>query len=117
MDNKYCCHSSRNYNCCNGGDYRYTLKVPRKTPVAVIAGGTVGGVVGVAIVLGFGWWFRRRRRPARKTLEKSAADEKYLKQNQMTHPSLAEANAGPDSVLVESDARPTKPRTFHDLAA
>ncbi|EXK76551.1 hypothetical protein FOQG_18712 [Fusarium oxysporum f. sp. raphani 54005] len=35
----------------------------------------------------------------------------------MIHPSLAEANAGPDSVLVESDAYPTKPRTFHELAA
>ncbi|KAH7217621.1 hypothetical protein BKA60DRAFT_597157 [Fusarium oxysporum] len=71
------------------------LWVPRKTPVAAIAGGTVGGAVGVAILLGFGWWFHRRR-AARKTLEKNAADE---------------------NVLVESGARPTKPRTFHELAA
>ncbi|RKK07058.1 hypothetical protein BFJ66_g10716 [Fusarium oxysporum f. sp. cepae] len=25
-DNKYCCHSSRNYNCCNGGDIDTHLK-------------------------------------------------------------------------------------------
>ncbi|EXM14365.1 hypothetical protein FOTG_17239 [Fusarium oxysporum f. sp. vasinfectum 25433] len=93
------------------------LWVPRKTPVAAIAGGTVGGVVGVAILSGFGWWFCRRRRAARKTLGKNAADKKSLKRNQMMHSSLAEANARLDSVLVESDVRLTKPRTFHELAA
>lgn len=49
--------------------------------MAAIAGGTVRWVVGVAILLGFGWWFRQRRRAARKTLENNAANEKSLKQN------------------------------------
>jgi LPXTG-motif cell wall-anchored protein len=85
--------------------------------VAAIAGGTVGGVVGVAILLGLGWWFRRRRRAARKTVEKPAGDEKSPKTDQVIDPSLTEADAGPDSVLVESDAGPTQVRSFHELAA
>lgn len=115
-DGKYCCHARQGYDCCSGGDWRFPIKEPGP-PVAAIAGGTVGGVVGVAILAGLGWWFWRRERAARDKAEKTAVDEASSKGSQVPRPSVAEADAGPDSVLVESDARPTQPKKFHELAA
>lgn len=113
-DGKYCCRHNENYNCCSGGDFRFSLQKPQK-PVAAIAGGTVGGVVGVAILAGLGWWFWKRKSAARDTAKKSVVEKNSSGGNQVTYPSMAEADGGPDSVLVESDARPTEPKKVHEL--
>ncbi|PTD01184.1 hypothetical protein FCULG_00012704 [Fusarium culmorum] len=98
------------------GDFRFSLKDPRMTPVAAIAGGTVGSVVGVAILVGLGWWFWKKR-STRDQAGNSAVDENSSKGGQVAHPSVVEVDAGPDSVLVESDARTTQPSRMHELAA
>ncbi|KAG8665368.1 hypothetical protein FPOAC1_010163 [Fusarium poae] len=61
-----------------------------------LAAGTTGGVVGAIGLVG--GMFNGRR---------SAA----------FNPILAEADAGPESVLVESDTRPVQPTTVHELPA
>ncbi|EKJ77511.1 hypothetical protein FPSE_02384 [Fusarium pseudograminearum CS3096] len=115
-DGKYCCRPNESYNCCSGGDFRFSLKDPRMTPVAAIAGGTVGSVVGVAILVGLGWWFWKKR-STRDQAGNGAVDENSSKGSQVAHPSVVEIDAGPDSVLVESDARTTQPNRIHELAA
>lgn len=115
-DGKYCCHARQGYDCCSGGDWRFSIKEPGP-PVAAIAGGTVGGVVGVAILLGLGWWFWKKKRAARNKADESAVVEKSSQGSHIAHPSVAEADAGPESVLVESDARTTQPNRLHELAA
>ncbi|KAL6918695.1 hypothetical protein FSST1_002721 [Fusarium sambucinum] len=116
-DGKYCCRPNESYNCCSGGDFRFSLQVPRATPVAAIAGGTVGGVVGAAILAGLGWRFWKRKKSARDTAEKNVANKKSSPGSQTAHPSEVEVDAGPDSVLVESDARTTQPSKVHELPA
>jgi hypothetical protein len=114
-DGKYCCHSIEIYDCCLWEDFRFLLQERRK-PVAAIAGGTVGGAVGIAILVGLGWWLWKRKKAVRVTAEKSSADNKSSPGSQIAHPSGAEVDAGPDSVLVESDARDTQPRRIHELS-
>ncbi|UZP36772.1 hypothetical protein NXS19_004588 [Fusarium pseudograminearum] len=84
--------------------------------MAAIAGGTVGSVVGVAILVGLGWWFWKKR-STRDQAGNGAVDENSSKGSQVAHPSVVEVDAGPDSVLVESDARTTQPNRIHELAA
>jgi hypothetical protein len=114
-DGKYCCHTIESYDCCLWEDFRFFLQERRK-PVAAIAGGTVGGVVGLAILAGLGWWWWKSKKAARVTAENSCADDKSSPGSQIVQPSVAEVNAGPDSVLVESDARDTQPRRIYELA-
>jgi ABC-type nickel/cobalt efflux system permease component RcnA len=88
--------------------------------VAAIAGGVVGGVAGLALVFGLGWWFIRRKRRTRQERHSTGADEEDespSKHGQEPSRSMVEADAGPDSVLVESDAHPVKPRVIHELQA
>lgn len=89
-------------------------------PVAAIAGGVVGGVAGLTVLLGLGWWFICRKRRARQDTNSSRADEEDKgppKYGLQSSRSTAEADAGPDSVLVESDAQPLKLIVLHELQA
>lgn len=88
--------------------------------MAAIAGGVVGGVAGLALLSGLGWWFMRRRRRARQDGTSSRADGEHKgppKNGLQSSRWIAEADAGPDSVLVESDAQPVKPKVLHELQA
>lgn len=86
--------------------------------MGAIAAGTMGGVVAVAIVLGLAWRsFRSKRRASREKIDKPVRGEKAPKVSQIIRPSLAEVDAGPNSVLVESDVRPIQLRAIHELPA
>ncbi|KLO91722.1 uncharacterized protein LW93_4619 [Fusarium fujikuroi] len=130
---KFCCNylEDTRADCCETDAKRISIKPPpasashssgssKKTPVAAIAGGVVGGVAGLALLSGLGWWFMRRRRRARQDGTSSRADEEHKgppENGLQSSRSIAEADAGPDSVLVESDAQPVKLKVLHELQA
>lgn len=61
-----------------------------------------------------------RKGRARQDRNLSRADEEDRgppKYGLQSSRSMAEADAGLDSVLVESDARPVKPKVLHELQA
>ncbi|OBS17675.1 hypothetical protein FPOA_09410 [Fusarium poae] len=123
--NFYCCQSDSPTagNCCLLSERRISAlnlhRLSRRSynddssTDGALAAGITGGVVGAIGLVGIcfvaviycqgipiskGGMFNRRR---------SAA----------FNPILAEADAGPESVLVESDARPVQPTTVHELPA
>ncbi|KAF4974213.1 hypothetical protein FZEAL_8851 [Fusarium zealandicum] len=131
--NEYCCNGVSDKDCCPNKSGRFSLESPRvksssasnesssSTPVGAIAGGVVGGVAGLSIVLGAVWWFLRRRRRASSipvsTLEAKGTGGKPSDDLPSLQRGTYEADAGPGSVLVESDARPIAPRVVHELHA
>lgn len=128
---KFCCNylEDTRADCCETNAKRISIKPSpasnssassQKTPVAAIAGGVVGGVAGLGLSLGLGWWFICRKRRARQDRNSSRVDEEHKglpKNGLQSSRSIAEADAGPDSVLVESDAQPVKPMVLHELQA
>ncbi|KAF5579880.1 hypothetical protein FPANT_9504 [Fusarium pseudoanthophilum] len=94
---------------------------PKKMPVGAIAAGAIGGAFVVAIVSGLAWRaFQRRRRATgdmNRMIGTPARGEKDCKASKIIRPLQAEVDGGPNSVLVESDARPVQPRTLHELPA
>ncbi|KAK6706770.1 hypothetical protein SNK04_007789 [Fusarium graminearum] len=121
----YCCWSdSRGSNCCNLEGRQFSVTdgphvSRRKTPIAAIAGGVVGGVVVIIGLLGLCWWWFRRRRASvnGKANINNNECEKRDKSTTTFNPALAEVDAGPGSVLVESNARVLQRKTVHELPA
>ncbi|KAF5619156.1 uncharacterized protein FTJAE_12039 [Fusarium tjaetaba] len=94
---------------------------PKNMPVGAITAGAIGGAFVVAIVSGLAWRsFQRRRRATgvmNRMIGTPARGEKDSKANKIIRPLQAEVDGGPNSVLVESDARPVQPGTMHELPA
>ncbi|CEI38455.1 unnamed protein product [Fusarium venenatum] len=126
----YCCQSASRAasNCCMSADERFSIsKIPRisdpssrKVPVGAIAGGVAGGVIGLIGLVGLCFVVVMHRR-GKKRLGNQALGGKYDhstdKSSTVIDPSLAEADAGPGSVLVESDSKAIRPKTVHELPA
>ncbi|KAJ3532967.1 hypothetical protein NM208_g8199 [Fusarium decemcellulare] len=132
--NEYCCNVDSKKDCCKNGTERFSLKSPQvtsstspttgssasSTPVGAIAGGVVGGVAAVVMLLGLGWWFLRRKRQMAGTVDahdKDEGNETPPKTSPGIESSILEADAGPETVLVESDARQIQPTVLHELPA
>ncbi|KAF4460297.1 hypothetical protein FALBO_12925 [Fusarium albosuccineum] len=134
--NEFCCNLDSSKDCCSNNAERFSLDSPKpstgtsdsssstSTPVGAIAGGVVGGIVAIALVLGLIWWLLRRKKKQTETSTplKGAYDgedttSKTPDGSISAQQPLVEADAGPEAVLVESDARPVQPSRVHELPA
>ncbi|KAF5005574.1 hypothetical protein FDECE_7981 [Fusarium decemcellulare] len=134
--NEFCCNLDSSKDCCSNNAERFSLDSPKpstgtsdsssstSTPVGAIAGGVVGGIGAIALVLGLIWWLLRRKKKQAETSTplKGAYDgedttSKTSDGSLSARQPLVEADAGPEAVLVESDARPVQPRRVHELPA
>jgi len=144
----YCCESPSN-DCCDFAADRFKIEVLSDTrptdqtfnpptpqaPVGGIIGGVVGGLFVITTLVPLIWCLLRRKRAAKRKLLKDELEDKsktcfdpslaeadagpgsVLVELDARTKTTAEADAGPDSVLVESDAQAIKPKIVHELPA
>ncbi|KAF5989513.1 hypothetical protein FBULB1_892 [Fusarium bulbicola] len=126
--NEYCCNLDQDNDCCKNNSDRFSLRAPplhagqKKpgTPAGVIAGAVVGAVIAIIILTGLGFWFIRRKRQGRSdhnTIMTDQGNEHPPKYSPTSGEAIMEVDAGPETVLVESDAQPIQPRVLHELPA
>jgi hypothetical protein len=118
---------SKKNDCCKGDSGRFSLGAPPhsdqqqpNTPAGAIAGAVVGGVTAIVILSGVGFWFVRQKRQRgndRDMIMMDQENEPVPKSSLASGALIVEADAGPEHVLVESDAQPIQPRVLHELPA